>query len=311
MRGIKVSAGRRSGRAILGILIGVVATCGASASTRWHWHWPLTLSGTPATTDVAGKAYSFTPGVSGNYSGATLTYSISGKPSWAAFNTSTGQLSGTPSVAAIGSYPNIAIKVSNGSTSASLTPFAISVTAPANSTPTISGQPATTVKTGAAYSFTPTASDAIGAPLSFSIQNMPAWATFSIATGQLSGTPSATYAGTYANVVISVSDGVASAALPAFSIAVTQPVSSGTATVNWTPPVTNTDGSAITNLSGYNIHYGNVSTNLSQTVQLSNVGLTSYTMTNLSSGTWYFAVTAYNSTGAESALSNVSSKTNP
>ena len=310
MRGIKVSARRRSGLAIFGILVGVVATCGASASEHWRWHWPLTLSGTPATTDVAGHAYSFTPGVSGNYGGATITYSISSKPSWATFNTSTGQLSGNPSVAYIGTYPNIAIKATNGSTTASLAPFSISVTAPANATPTISGQPTTTVNTGAAYSFTPSASDAIGAPLTFKIQNMPAWASFSTSTGQLSGTPSAAYAGTYANVVISVSDGVASAALPAFSIAVTQ-VSNGTATVNWTPPVSNTDGSTLTNLSGYNIHYGTASATLNQTVKVSNVGLTSYTMTNLSSGTWYFAVTAYNSAGAESAVSNIATKTIP
>ena len=307
MQGVKVSAGRRSGRAISWTLIGVVATFGANAEESWRWHRQLTLSGTPATTDVAGQAYSFTPTTSGTYR-ATITYSVSGLPSWAHFNTSTGLLSGTPSLANIGTYSNIAIKATNGATTAALAPFSIAVTTPPNATPTITGQPATAVNTGAAYSFTPSASDSIGAPLTFSVQNKPAWASFNTSTGQLSGSPTATYAGSYANIIISASDGVASASLPAFSVVVTQ-VSNGTATVNWTPPLDNTDGSVITNLVGYKIHYGTSSTNLSQTVQIANVGLTSYMLSNLGSGTWYFGVTAYNSGGGESALSNISSKT--
>ena len=84
---------------------------------------------------------------------------------------------------------------------------------------------------------------------------MPAWATFDIVTGRLSGTPAATDAGTYANVVISVSDGTASATLPAFSIVVTGPVS-GIAELTWTAPTQNEDGTALTNLAGYKVRYG-------------------------------------------------------
>ena len=307
MRDINVSAGRRPGRAIFWVLIGLVAACGAYAAESRHWYWQLTLSGTPATADVAGRAYSFTPTTSGAYR-QTITYSVSGLPGWAHFNTSTGLLSGTPSLANIGTYSNITIRATNGVKTATLVPFSIAVTAPPNSTPTISGQPATAVNSGTAYSFTPTAADSIGVALTFSVQNKPAWASFNTSTGQLSGSPTATYAGTYANIIISASDGVASASLPAFSIVVTQ-VSNGTATVNWTPPLDNTDGSVVSNLAGYKIHYGTTSTNLSQTVQVTNVGLTSYMLSNLTSGTWYFGVTAYNSSGAESALSNISAKT--
>ena len=307
MHDVNVSAGRRPGRAIFWVLIGMVAMCGANAAESRHWYWQLTLSGTPATTDVAGHAYSFTPTASGTYR-ATITYSVSGLPSWATFNTSTGLLSGTPALANIGTYSNITIRATNGVTTASLAPFSISVTVPPNATPTLSGQPATAVNTGTAYSFTPTAADSIGVPLTFSIQNMPAWASFNTSTGQLSGTPSSGYAGTYANIIISASDGVASASLPAFAISVTQ-VSNGTATVNWTPPLDNTDGSVITNLAGYKIYYGTTSTNLNQTAQITNVGLTSYILSNLASGTWYFAVTAYDSGGGESALSNIATKT--
>lgn len=86
---------------------------------------------------------------------------------------------------------------------------------------TLSGTPATSVVAGNAYSFTPTVSNPGGGTLSFSIQSAPSWATFSTSTGTLSGTPGSANVGTYANIVISASDGSTPAvSLPAFSIAV-------------------------------------------------------------------------------------------
>jgi Fibronectin type III domain len=139
---------------------------------------------------------------------------------------------------------------------------------------------------------------------------MPAWATFSIATGQLSGTPAATDVGTYSGIVISVSDGVSSAALPAFSIAVTaaQPPP-GNATLKWTVPTSNTNGTALTDLSGYTISYGTSPTALTQSVTITDPTMTSYTITGLAAGTWYFAIAATASDGMQSALSNVVSAT--
>lgn len=306
MRGFKVSTGRRLGRTAL---LGLISLAAAFQANAWHHYQQLALSGTPVASDAAGTAYHFTPTASGT-SGRTLTYTIFGMPIWAKFNTATGALTGTPAVANVGTYSNISIRVTNGISIAYLAPFSISVTNPQNATPVISGTPATAVNTGTGYTFTPSASDAIGAPLTFSILNRPAWANFNSLTGQLSGTPTSAYAGSYSNIVISVSDGVASASLPAFAINVVA-VANGTATVSWTPPVANTNGSTITNLAGYRIHYGNSSSNLSQIVQVANVGLTSYTLSSLSSGTWYFAVSAYNSSGTESSLSNLSSKTIP
>lgn len=82
----------------------------------------------------------------------------------------------------------------------------------------------------------------------------------------------------------------------------------GEATVNWTPPTSNTDGSALTNLAGYRVSYGTSPTALVSTVQVANPGLSSYTVSNLEPGTYYFAVRAYTSGGTESANSNVVSK---
>jgi hypothetical protein len=136
---------------------------------------------------------------------------------------------------------------------------------------------------------------------------MPSWASFNTSTGRLSGTPSAGQIGTYSNVTISVNDGKTSTSLPRFSIAVNA-VSSGTATLSWTAPTVNTDGSALTNLSGYRIYYGTSAGALDQTIQLSGTGLITYVISNLSPATYYFALTAINSLGIESDKSNIVSK---
>jgi ubiquitin len=95
---------------------------------------------------------------------------------------------------------------------------------PVNTAPGLSGQPATQVFAGTMYRFTPTASDAQGDRLTFSIANKPVWATFDTATGALSGSPDVEHVGDYPNIRISVSDGLLSASLAAFSIQVKAPV---------------------------------------------------------------------------------------
>jgi len=271
-----------------------------------------TISGTPATSVVAGNAYSFKPTASGP-SGMTLTFSGQNLPPWAGLNSATGVLSGTPTSSNVGTYSGIIISVSDGSQSASLAAFSITVTsAPPPPAPTISGTPATSVVAGSAYSFTPSASGPSGMTLSYSVQNKPSWGIFSIASGQLSGTPTTSNVGTYSNIIISVSDGQASTALPAFSITVTSPPPpppppTGSATVNWAAPSSNTDGSPLTNLAGFTVLYGTSASSLNQSVQVAGAGQTSYTLSTLAAGTWYFGVKAYTTTGMQSAMSSVGS----
>jgi hypothetical protein len=190
---------------------------------------------------LQGNAFSFSPSAT-DPDGDTLTFSITNRPPWATFSTGTGQLSGTPVAANVGTYDNIVISVSDGSASAALPPFAISVTA-TNSPPTISGTPLTNATVGAQYTFTPTASDTDGGTLTFSITNRPSWTTFAASTGALTGTPA--NVGTYGNIVISVSDGIATTALPAFSIAVSQPPN-GAPTISGTPGTTVMQGTSYT-----------------------------------------------------------------
>jgi Putative Ig domain len=181
-------------------------------------------------------------------------------------------------------------------------------------TVSISGSPMTGIAVGSQYSFTPTASDSDGGKMTFSIQNAPAWASFNASTGQLSGSPKATDTGTTLNIVISVADGTATASLPAFSVIVTgTPANtgptSGTATVSWSAPTENVNGTALTDLAGFNIYYGSSAGSLTQKVQVTNAQATSYVVNGLGQGTWYFVVTAYTSDGTESAQSSVGSKT--
>lgn len=91
-------------------------------------------------------------------------------------------------------------------------------------------------------------------------------------------------------------------------VATFQPARRGTAVLSWRPPTQNTDGSALTNLAGYRIHYGTSPTALVSTIQLANAGASAYTVSGLAPGTYYFAVRAYSSAGTESVSSNIASK---
>ncbi|MEW6001251.1 MAG: Ser-Thr-rich GPI-anchored membrane family protein [Nitrospirota bacterium] len=81
----------------------------------------------------------------------------------------------------------------------------------------------------------------------------------------------------------------------------------GVATLSWDPPATNTDGSPLTDLEGYKVYYGTSSGNYSQRIDVGNV--TTYTVSNLNDGTYYFAVTVHDTSGNESDYSNEVSKT--
>ncbi len=81
------------------------------------------------------------------------------------------------------------------------------------------------------------------------------------------------------------------------------PVTTSSVTLAWQPPTENTNGTPITDLAGYKIHYGTASANYTQVVSVENSGLTRYVLENLAKGTYYFAITAFNSKGLESALS--------
>ncbi|MEZ5500930.1 MAG: putative Ig domain-containing protein [Steroidobacteraceae bacterium] len=186
--------------------------------------------------------------------------------------------------------------------------------APANQPPQVSGTPGTTVTANSSYAFQPSARDPEGQALSFSIANLPNWASFDTRTGRLSGTPDTGSVGTYRNVTISVTDGLATASLSPFSIEVKAlPVSSapksGSATLSWQAPTSNSDGSALTNLAGYVIYYGASPAAMTNSVRVDNPGITRYVVESLDAGTYHFAVSARNAAGLEGPRSATVSKT--
>ncbi len=86
-------------------------------------------------------------------------------------------------------------------------------------------------------------------------------------------------------------------------------VGTGAATLSWTAVSANTNGAPLTDLAGYKVYYGTSANDMSTVVVVPDPGVTTYLVTNLSSGTWYFAVAAYTGSGTEGQLSNVASKT--
>jgi len=162
--------------------------------------------------------------------------------------------------------------------------------------------------TGDVYDFTPSASDADGNTITFSIVKKPNWATFDSSTGRLSGQPLLGTVGIYDDIRISASDGTDSSDLPAFSIEVTQSAL-GAMTLSWTAPTENTDGSPLIDLTGYKLYYGTSAGNYTKQVRIDNPSISTYLIENLLPKTYYVVATSFNAAGIESSYSNVAVKT--
>jgi Putative Ig domain len=210
--------------------------------------------------------------------------------------------------------------------------FSNSKMASSNSAPEISGVALAAVKIGQRYQFVPSVNDPDGELVTFIISNKPRWASFSGSSGELSGTPDTNAVGNYADIVITATDGEASTSMRPFSITVVpadttdstgsltaaqqpSPIardpSASTAALSWSMPTENADGTPLTNLAGYRIYHGTSAGALSDIRDILRPDLTQYLFESLASGTHYFAITALNSAGVESALSGIGSKIIP
>jgi Putative Ig domain len=288
--------------------LGGTVVCAVAAAA--HATDDLRISGSPPQTVRVGTLYSFTPRVS-DPSKKRLYFSVENKPKWASFSSTTGRLWGTPTAAEVGTQVNIRIAVTDSVVNAYLPFFHVTVEAAAADKPVISGSPATRVTAGSAYRFQPSARDPDGKALSFTVEHKPAWASFSIATGLLEGTPSSKQTGAYDDIVISASNGRYSSTLPAFNVTVTASTAAstapatGTAKLTWKPPTANTNGSKLTDLAGVRIYYGTSESDLSHSVQVAGTTTTTYTISGLTAGTWYFGARAYTTAGTTSGLSSI------
>jgi len=90
---------------------------------------------------------------------------------------------------------------------------------------------------------------------------------------------------------------------------VVTPPAAGSASLSWTPPITNTDGSQLLDLSSYRISYGTSSGAYTSSADVTNASAVSHIISNLPTGkTYFFAIQAINSSGVASEYSLEDSK---
>ena len=75
-------------------------------------------------------------------------------------------------------------------------------------------------------------------------------------------------------------------------------ISTGSVTLSWDAPTTNSDGSPLSDLAGYKVYYGTSSGNYTNSVDVGNIAGSS--VSSLTPGSWCFSVTAYDTSGNES-----------
>ena len=88
----------------------------------------------------------------------------------------------------------------------------------------------------------------------------------------------------------------------------TPPPVTGIAELVWTAPTRNEDGSALTDLAGYKVRYGQSAGALTQVLDVAAPAATTTRIEGLVAGTWYFTVASYTNTGVESVQAGPVSK---
>lgn len=81
------------------------------------------------------------------------------------------------------------------------------------------------------------------------------------------------------------------------------PVVTGSISLTWSAPTTNSDGSPVSDLAGYRVYYGTASGFYTDNVTINNPSTLSATISNLPADTYYVIVRAFNSLNAESQAS--------
>jgi hypothetical protein len=110
-------------------------------------------------------------------------------------------------------------------------------------------------------------------------------------------------------------DSADSASAPASTTATTSTTAAtvtsidGAAKLTWVAPTEDTNGAPVSGLAGYYIYYGTDKSDLSQVIPITGADTTTYVVNGLGAGTYYFAVSAYNTMGMDSTQSDIASVT--
>jgi hypothetical protein len=104
-------------------------------------------------------------------------------------------------------------------------------------------------------------------------------------------------------ILISRMSTVLTAVVTLLFLCYTSPAFAYPVTLSWKTPIKNTDGTSLTDLEGYRVYYGTSSRNYSRSIDVGNVR--TYTVHSLITGvTYFFAVTAHDTSGNTSNYSN-------
>ena len=76
-------------------------------------------------------------------------------------------------------------------------------------------------------------------------------------------------------------------------------------TLSWNAPTENSNGTSLTNLAGYTLHYGTTPQDYTGSIEITDPTQTSYVVSNSNfpAGTYYFAISAYNAQQVSSSMS--------
>jgi len=178
--------------------------------------------------------------------------------------------------------------------------IAVSVAAAASEI-TFLGTPPETAVVGEPYEYVPVVADAIIPSVQFSYVNRPSWSGSYRGSGAIMGTP--TEPGVYANIQIQAWDGVNYGVSAPFTITVES--AAGSVNLSWVKPSRNIDGSPLTNLAGYLIHYGPSAENLDAQLFVDSADSTKAEIGNLSPGNWYFEIAAVTDSDVQGPFSTI------
>ncbi len=128
--------------AALGLMLGACGGDEEEEALLAAVNSPPVITGTPPSAVMQSTAYAFQPTAS-DPDGDALAFTVANAPAWASFNTATGRLSGTPGAQHVGTTSGIVITASDGTLTASLPAFAITVQAVATGSATLSWMPPT------------------------------------------------------------------------------------------------------------------------------------------------------------------------
>lgn len=81
------------------------------------------------------------------------------------------------------------------------------------------------------------------------------------------------------------------------------------ASLNWTAPTLNVDGTSYTNPGGYRVQWGRAANDLTESAYLNDPAARTWTSPALAPGAWFFALRAFNALGLESDPTNVVTRT--